>query len=206
MSRESTRQRLESSPASCNMCDAKRESAWLQRHPCAGFTLLELLTVVIIISILAVLILPAIGLYRGRSERLGCISNMKSLYVAASNYTTDNQKWPQVPLTKSGSKEQATTWHSILERYGIAWANWVCPSIQRIAGYPDMNDPEKQRIDYFATPFDDHPRTPWRWNTQPWFVERGDMHGNGNLCIFSDGSIEDLRSIGRRASMVGNGN
>jgi prepilin-type N-terminal cleavage/methylation domain-containing protein len=179
---------------------------WIERRSRAGFTLLELFTVVVIISILAVLLLPAIGLYRGRSERLGCVTNLKSLYVAASSYTTDNQHWPQIPLTKSGSREQAVAWHGTLQRYGIGWESWLCPSIQRQAGQPDMTKPEKQRIDYFATPFDDKPRTPWRWLTQPWFIERGDMHGNGNLIIFCDGTIEELYSVGRRASMVGNVN
>jgi prepilin-type N-terminal cleavage/methylation domain-containing protein len=182
-----------------------RETKKIQQSS-SGFTLLELLTVIVVISIMAVMILPAIGFYRGRSERLACSSNLKSLYVAASNFTTDNQAWPQIPLTKSGSQEQARAWHAALERYGISWNNWVCPSIQRAAGHPDMTRPEKQRIDYFATPFDNKPRTPWRWLTQPWFIERGDMHGNGNLVIFPDGTIEDLRSVGRRASMVGSGN
>src|SRR5262245_4539541 len=113
-SRESTRQRLESSPAGSNMRNSGSKTAWIRRQSRAGFTLLELLTVVIIIAILSVLVLPAIGLYRARTERLGCVTNMKGLYVAAANYTTDNQHWPQIPLTKSGSKEQARAWHAAL--------------------------------------------------------------------------------------------
>jgi prepilin-type N-terminal cleavage/methylation domain-containing protein len=167
-----------------------------------GFTLMELCTVILIISILLVLIMPAIGLYRGRSERLNCTTNLRSLYVAVSGYTTDNQKWPQIKTYRQ-HQLQAEAWHAVLKPYGIDWINWVCPSVQRQAGAPDFKDPKKHRLDYFATPFDDKPRTPWRWATQPWFIERGDVHGNGNLMIFRDGSIEDMRSAGRRVSMQG---
>jgi hypothetical protein len=31
-----------------------------------------------------------------------------------------------------------------------------------------------------------------QWPRQPWFVETGDVHGNGNLVVFTDGSISDL--------------
>jgi len=167
----------------------------------SGFTLMELATVIVIISILAVLILPAIGLYRGRSERVGCSTNLHSLYIAVSTYTTENQHWPQI--FKPDKKAKAQEWHAALKPYGIDWINWVCPTVQRIGGNPDVTKEESHRLDYFATPFDDKARTPWRWATQPWFIERGDVHGNGNLMIFRDGSIEDLHSVGRRLSMQG---
>jgi type II secretory pathway pseudopilin PulG len=163
---------------------------------------MELLTVIVIIAILAVLITPAIGLYRGRSERLGCTTNLRSLYVAVSSYTTDNQHWPQIK--NSGDKKAKTeAWYETLKPYGISWVNWVCPSVQRQANNPDFTDPKHHRLDYFATPFDDKPRTPYRWATQPWFIERGDVHGSGNLMVFRDGSIEDMKSVARRVSMQG---
>ncbi len=28
-----------------------------------------------------------------------------------------------------------------------------------------------------------------------WFVEAGDVHGHGNLIIFTDGSISDLKTV-----------
>ena len=170
---------------------------------CRGMTLLELMTVIIIIAILGVLIMPAVGLYRGRSERLACTTNLRSLCVATSSYVVDNQKWPQIRV-RDDHRQQAEEWYAALKPYGIGWSNWVCPSVQRQAGPLDFEEkPKHRRLDYFATPFDDHPRTPWRWPTQPWFIERGDVHGNGNLMVFCDGSVQDMRDVGRRASMHG---
>ncbi len=36
---------------------------------------------------------------------------------------------------------------------------------------------------------------PHQWPRQPWFVEAGDVHGHGNLIIFTDGSISDLKTV-----------
>jgi hypothetical protein len=44
-------------------------------------------------------------------------------------------------------------------------------------------------------PFDDKPMTPHQWPRQPWFVENANVHGNGQLIIFTDGSIADLLSL-----------
>ena len=162
-----------------------------------------MMTVVIIVSLLLVLILPLMGHFRGRAERVGCSTNLRSLQHAAASFTTDNQHWPQIPMKLKASKAYADAWHAALKPYGIDWINWVCPSVQRNAGHPDLTKEKNQRLDYFATPFDNHPRTPWRWATQPWFIERGDVHGNGNLMIFRDGTIEDLRTVSRRVSMQG---
>jgi hypothetical protein len=43
--------------------------------------------------------------------------------------------------------------------------------------------------------FDDKPTTPHQWPRQPWFAEVGDGHGHGNLIIFTDGSIGDLKTV-----------
>jgi hypothetical protein len=63
-----------------------------------------------------------------------------------------------------------------------------------LLGNPDYLKPENTRIDYIPMPFDDKPTTPHQWPRQPWFVEAGDVHGHGNLIIFTDGSIGDLSS------------
>ena len=54
---------------------------------------------------------------------------------------------------------------------------------------------ENYRADYVAMPFDGKRITPSRWPNQPWFVERGNMHGNGNLLILANGSVTDLNSL-----------
>ena len=41
------------------------------------------------------------------------------------------------------------------------------------------------------------PRTPFKWPTHPWFVERGDVHGDGQLVIFTNSEVKSLKEIFR---------
>ncbi|HEV2045932.1 MAG TPA: hypothetical protein VGQ95_04965 [Chthoniobacterales bacterium] len=40
------------------------------------------------------------------------------------------------------------------------------------------------------------------WPRQPWFGEIGNVHvhGNGNLIVFTDGSISDLNTVAKKQS------
>ena len=42
--------------------------------------------------------------------------------------------------------------------------------------------------------------TPHQWPRQPWFAEIGDVHGNGQLIIFTDGSISDVNTVAKKQS------
>jgi hypothetical protein len=37
-------------------------------------------------------------------------------------------------------------------------------------------------------------------HAKPWFAEIGDVHGNGNLIIFTDGSISELKNFMKNQS------
>ena len=67
--------------------------------------------------------------------------------------------------------------------------------MQSFLGSPDYLTSGNERIDYVPTPFDDKPTTPHEWPRQPWFIETGDVHGNGNLIIFTDGSIAETKNV-----------
>ena len=43
--------------------------------------------------------------------------------------------------------------------------------------------------------FDDKPTTPHKWPRQPWFIETANVHGNGNLIIFTDGSVGQSNDV-----------
>jgi hypothetical protein len=45
------------------------------------------------------------------------------------------------------------------------------------------------------TEFDDNAFTPYSWSTQPWLIEVGDFHGDGNYIMYPDGSITTLNRI-----------
>ncbi len=167
-----------------------------------GVTLLEILIVAVIIGILATLLFPVVSTLRARAQRVQCMANLRNLYVAADLYVQQNGSWPQIGEEDSDSGEQdyARRWINALAPFGPTQKTWICPTIQNLLGNPDLSDPQNVRVDYVASAFDDKPITPHRWPRQPWFAEVGDVHGNGNLLVFADGSISDLSTVARNSS------
>ncbi len=160
----------------------------------AAFTLLELMTVIVIISILSIMVFGISTDLRRRADRAGCVANLKNLYVATANYVQQQGHWPQVDykLLQHQEKDYAKGWIKALNNYGAAHVNWLCPSIQKQLDNPDVSRPENMRIDYIASPFDDRLIAPYEFPKQPWFAERGNPHGGGNLLILTNGQILSL--------------
>lgn len=162
----------------------------------AGFTLLELLIVLAIIAILGTLLIPVYGHLRDRAQKIQCMANLRSLYVAADVYVQRNGHWPQIYLKNYASGQDfANAWIAALEPFGPDRKTWICPTIQSYLHNPDYITPSHARIDYVSTGFDDKATSPHQWPRQPWFIETGDVHGNGNLIIFTDGSIAEAKDV-----------
>ena len=169
---------------------------------CRAFTVLELVIVVVIVAILVAIALPVLSLFRARAQRIQCMANLRNLYLSADQFLHQNGSWPQIPRTdsESGAEDYASAWIKALAPFGATEKTWICPTIQGLSDNPDYLNPENVRIDYTPMPFDDKPSTPHQWPTFPWFVERGDVHGNGALIIFTDGSITDARTLVSKTS------
>jgi prepilin-type N-terminal cleavage/methylation domain-containing protein/prepilin-type processing-associated H-X9-DG protein len=58
-----------------------------------GFTLLELLLVVAVISILAALLLPVLGKAKGQARRIECLNRLKQWDLAFGMYVEENEDW-----------------------------------------------------------------------------------------------------------------
>lgn len=162
---------------------------------------MELMTVMVIISILMVLLLKLTDTMRARAEKASCVANLRNLYAGAAGYVMDRGEWPQIAgdLVRKDSKEYAKLWINALAPYGISQQNWLCPTQHRSLNAPDMTNDENRRLDYNATPFDSKPNTPYLWPKQPWFVEHASSHDGGPLLILTDGKIITLReAIGPR--------
>ncbi len=157
------------------------------------------MTVIVIIGILVVLLFPALNMVRSHTDKVRCSENLRQLYLGANSYIHQNGHWPQIStaLIKGNLQTHAydKAWIDALTPFGIPRAVWICPTVQRGLGGPDYTKPENTRIDYIAMPFDDKQMTPFRWPTSPWFAEKGDVHGNGNLIIFTDGSIKAAKEV-----------
>lgn len=167
-----------------------------------AFSLIELLVTIGVIVILLLLLIPVYSSMQARAQRSQCMANLKSLAVGANLYIQQNGSWPQMDAATAGGTEEqiATWWIKTLEPYSVPRKSWICPTIQNLLGNPDYTQAENVRIDYFSTLFDDKPTSPHEWPRQPWFIERGDVHGSGPLIIFTDGSISDLSSTLKTAN------
>jgi prepilin-type N-terminal cleavage/methylation domain-containing protein len=159
-----------------------------------GFTLLELVIVLFVIAIVAALLIESYKSFEARAQRTQCSSNLRNLFVALDADTRDQGHWPQCPY-EIGNPQFDLWWLKELSHYNLSRANWECPTFQRLQERGEAEKKDEKTIDYVPTPFDDQPRTPYKWATQPWAVEVGDFHGDGNLVLFPDGSIKGFNQF-----------
>lgn len=169
----------------------------------AGFTVLELLTVMVVIAVLAVLVVGAAEQIRARSERVNCTGNLRNLYAGLSSYLTQFERWPQCPH-KLGNEAYDQWWIDELGKVSINEKTWHCPTLIRemqAGPYLEAQGGRKSKlkqIHYMPTPFDENPVTPRRWPTQPWLIEIYSGHGDGALMIFPDGSVASFNEFQRK--------
>ncbi len=101
-----------------------------------GFTLIELLVVIAIIAILAAILFPVFQKVRENARTTACLSNMKQIGLALTQYTQDNDEkmffranWAN---SRSGVKVPSVptvnTWWNQLLPYIKSDAVFVCPS------------------------------------------------------------------------------
>lgn len=164
-----------------------------RRHE-GAFTLVEVVAVVLIVAVLIVLLLPVFGKIRSRADVVKCTANLRTLYGAAALHVQDKGAWPQIP-PEADFASYSRKWMQALAPYGPKQESWICPTIQRLLGAPDLTLAGNERIDYVPTSFDENQNRPYEFPNQPWFGEVGDVHGNGNLLILTNGSVRGLKDM-----------
>ena len=159
-------------------------------------TLVEISVCLAIIGILVVVLVPVGRGYLEKSESVVCMNNMRNLLPAFNAYIQDNGHWPQEPVAIWNSNDDVAHedwWIAQMKPYGLDEKNWQCPTIRRTISSKDPNG--RPRLHYSPTMFDANALTPYKWATQPWFVEIGNMHGRGAHICFPDGSIKTINDF-----------
>jgi len=82
------------------------------------FTIIELLVVVAVIAILASILLPALNNSRTVARRIGCVSNLKQLYLGCSSYMCDNNDQVISSEMYGDSGDATGTWSYLLHSLG----------------------------------------------------------------------------------------
>lgn len=94
-----------------------------------GFTLVELLVVVAIVSLLVSLLLPALARARDSAKTVVCLSNMRQMAIGTVMYTHDNHDFlPSVGMSHgSHMVDEQGSWFRLLEKYCKTSEIYRCP-------------------------------------------------------------------------------
>jgi len=108
-----------------------------------AFTLVELLTVIAIIGILAALLLPALSKSLNRARQIHCVNNVRQLGQALQEFVGENHKYPlfmDASFTTNGIPYNFNTWvetlgHQLGQDYHTDtnfWNQgvWLCPGVK----------------------------------------------------------------------------
>lgn len=99
-----------------------------------AFTLVELLTVIAIISVLAALLAPSLKKTRDLARGMQCMSNLRQFGIASHVYAQDHDDF-LIPCY--APSDPYDNWKACMNAAGIRWAGWdinnsspvfICPS------------------------------------------------------------------------------
>ncbi len=162
-------------------------------RPAAGFTLLEILAVLLVVSILSLLVIPNYSRIVAAAQEVICAANMRSIRLALDNYLQDHGGvWPQPEPGLEGAPLRQF-WFTALKPYGISESTWQCPTIRH--ALREEGQTGDFGMHYVPTQFDATPNIANRWTTQPWLIEAANAHGKGPLICFPDGTVKPMFKV-----------
>lgn len=159
-----------------------------------GFTLLEILASMVILSVLATLTFIGYEKYQSKIAQAACMGNLKTLGTAFQLFMNDHdQKWPPHPKTSDPYSEGwENYWIKLFERgYDIPAKTWLCPVLQKNRVTSPMG--RVLKVHYVPTLFDGTRNRANDLNSggkmHPWLMEIANAHGDGALMYFPSGIV-----------------
>lgn len=113
--------------------------------PSKGFTLIEILVVIAIISILSAILFPVFARTRENARKTSCLSNLKQLGMGVQMYSQDyDEKIPAAYLYwVTGNTNYLNSWMQLVMPYVKNAQVCECPSYSAASIYSE-NGPNKQ--------------------------------------------------------------
>jgi prepilin-type N-terminal cleavage/methylation domain-containing protein/prepilin-type processing-associated H-X9-DG protein len=108
--------------------DAESSIPGMSRNGHGGFTLVELLTVIAIIGILAALLLTALSKAKAQGQSIACKNHLRQIGLAMDMYVSDYNVYPSA---LGGGGPPFKTWADQSAPYNpLNWTNasWQCPA------------------------------------------------------------------------------
>lgn len=109
-----------------NTANRNNAGRWRAQPVLRAFTLLEVLTVIVVVGILASLTSMAVQRARTSAHRVQCASNLRQIGGALLNYATDNGG--NLPQTAHSGDRQSGWLHTLLPYMSDSKAVRVCPA------------------------------------------------------------------------------
>lgn len=160
-----------------------------------AFTLIELLTVIAIIGILAAILIPVVGKVREQARQAACASNLRQIGVGVHLYSADNDDW--LPPVSRSASAFTTYWMTNGRNLGLLYEGgyvddeqvFFCPTRDvdplEALGYHSpgniASDGRRERSSYPARYISND--NPARWRLTGW-IERPSL-----------GPIETIRAV-----------
>ena len=107
------------------------------KHNDSGFTLIELITVMTIIMMLAMMTIGSIQKASGEARRIQCLNNMRQMVMAAHLYANDSDGNLPPAYQRDFDSGQTRTWESYLWNLGTEFRIHQCPAFHGKAMYKD---------------------------------------------------------------------
>ena len=134
--------------------DRSEHASRMRRAPARGFTLIEVMVVIVILGVLAALIVPRVMNRPNEARVVAARQDIAALMQALKLYRLDNQRYPtteqglQALVTRPAAGPAATNWKAYLDK--LPNDPWGKP-------YQYLNPGVKGEIDVFSFGADGQP-------------------------------------------------